>query len=49
MNKYTKKSAVSYKFRGLYSRKLKTKMTMQDLINLYIPKKWEQKITITTL
>lgn len=48
MNKYIKKKYTSYLQRGLYTRKSKTKFTTQDFIDLYLPKKWQQKITITT-
>lgn len=48
MNKYIKKGYTSYMQRGLYKRKYNTKFTTQDFIDLYIPKNWQQKITIKT-
>lgn len=48
MNKYIKKTHFSYLQRGLYKRKLKTRFTTQDLLDLYMPNFNENQITITT-
>jgi hypothetical protein len=49
MNKYIKKTRISYLIRGYHNRKWGLgKCSMQDLMNIYLPKNWKSKITVTT-
>lgn len=49
MNKYIKKTSISYLLRGYFNKKWKLgKCSMQDLIDIYLPKNLKGKITITT-